>query len=161
MEQDNLMNKLVHALVAHFDSVFYGPNGDYAAVMEVVGQVTARQALWKPGREQNSIWQIVEHLAACKDWQVSMIETGQMLDMVWPEPSGDENEWKVAKRRLTDAHERLKRTLLQLTDEKLLEIREPKSGQSLLELILSSGSAHEAQHAGQLDYLRGMQIAKA
>ncbi len=34
----------VPALIAHFDSVFEGPNGDYPAVLEAVADVSARQA---------------------------------------------------------------------------------------------------------------------
>ncbi len=149
--------KLTQALISHFDSVFYGPNGDYAAVLEVIEKMPVAQVLWKPKPAQNSIWQVVEHLIASKDWQISMIETGFMPEMPWSEPAGDENAWQATVDRIKEAHLRLKQTLNKLTDEELLEVREVKSGQTLLQLILSSGSAHEAQHAGQLDYLRGMQ----
>lgn len=152
-----MSNKLVQALISHFDSVFYGPNGDYAAVLEVVEKLPATKAIWKPGPVQNSIWQIVEHLVGCKDWQISMIETGYQPEMTWGQPSGDEVAWRATVERLKDAHRRLKMTLEKLTDEQLLSIRDEKSGQTLLQLILTSGSAHEAHHSGQLDYLRGMQ----
>ncbi len=152
-----MSNKLVRALISHFDSVFYGPNGDYAAVLEVVENLPAAQAIWSPGPDQNSIWQIVEHLIASKDWQISMIETGYQPEMMWGQPSGDETAWKATVASLKDAHRQLKMTLEKLTDEQLLSIRDEKSGQTLLQLILSSGSAHEAHHSGQLDYLRGMQ----
>ena len=144
-------------MISHFDSVFYGPNGDYSAVLEVVERLPVDQAIWKPGPGQNSIWQIVEHLIASKDWQISMIETGYQPEMTWGEASGDEAAWKAAVARLKEAHRRLKVTLEKLTDEQLLSIRDEKSGQTLLQLILSSGPAHEAHHSGQLDYLRGMQ----
>jgi len=152
-----MTNNLVRALVAHCDSVFYGPNGDYAAVLEVIEKLPVRQAMWKPGLSQNSIWQIVDHLIASKDWQISMIETGYQPEMVWGLPSGDEEDWKAIVARLKEAHLRLMQTLEKLTDERLLSIPDAKSSQTLLQLILSSGSAHEAHHSGQLDYLRGMQ----
>ncbi len=55
------------SLIAHYESVFVGPNGDYAAVLEALAGVSAAQALWKPAPHQNSIWQIVDHLTASKE----------------------------------------------------------------------------------------------
>jgi hypothetical protein len=59
--------------------------------------------------------------------------------------------------RLHDAHARLKKTLEQLRDQDLLQQPTPELDQTLLELLLSSGSAHEAHHSGQIDYLKGLQ----
>jgi hypothetical protein len=61
-----MAERLVQILIAHFDGVFEGPNGDYPAVLEAVDGVTAAQAAWQPSVGQNSIWQIVEHLTASK-----------------------------------------------------------------------------------------------
>jgi hypothetical protein len=44
--------------------VFAGPNGDYPAVLEAMGGLTAAQALWKPAPGGNSILQIADHLTA-------------------------------------------------------------------------------------------------
>lgn len=153
-----MSDKLAQALISHCDSVFYGPNGDYAAVLEAVEKVTAEQAMWKPSPNQNSIWQIVEHLLASKDWLVVMVETGKILPMVWTDPTGNESDWQATLERLKQAHARLKQCLEKLSDETLLAIADAKSGQTLLQLILSSGPAHEAHHSGQLDYLRGLLV---
>ena len=150
---------LVSALIAHFDSSFEGPNGDYPAVIEAITGLTAQQALWRPSPESNSIWQIVDHLAASKEWQIQMLESGQAESPPWTEPSGDEESWQALVARLHDAHRRLKSALEQLNDEDLL-VPDPKLHRTLLELILSSGSAHEAHHGGQLSYLRGLQEAQ-
>jgi hypothetical protein len=133
---------LIQALMAHLDSVFEGPNGDYAAVQEALAGVPAAQALWKPAPSQNSIWQIVDHLTASKQWQIDMLEHGQAASPVWTEPCGDEAAWQAAVDRLKDAHQRLK-----AVSEK----------STLVELILSCASAHEAHHGGQIDYLKGLQ----
>jgi len=147
---------LIQALIAHLDSVFEGPNGDYAAVLEALAGVSAAQALWKPAPTQNSIWQIVDHLTASKQWQIDMLKHGQATSPVWTEPSGDEAAWQAAVDRLKDAHHRLKAALERVPEDQLLEI--PVSEKStLLELILSSGPAHEAHHGGQIDYLKGLQ----
>jgi len=74
---------LVSALIAHFDSSFEGPNGDYPAIMEVIARLTAQQALWRPSPESNSIWQIVDHLAASKEWQIEMLVKGQAESPPW------------------------------------------------------------------------------
>jgi hypothetical protein len=150
-------DSLVQALIAHFDSVFEGPNGDYAAVLEAVAGVSVTQALWKPTPTQNSIWQIVEHLIASKEWQIEMLEHGQAASPVWVEPSGDEAAWQASLARLQEAHHRLKLALEQVAEADLLKVRVSEEGHTLLELILSSGPAHEAHHSGQIDYLKGLQ----
>jgi len=147
----------IQALIAHFDSVFEGPNGDYPAVLEALKGVSAEQALWKPIPRQNSIWQIVEHLIGSKQWQIDMLETGQAAAPAWTEPSGNEAAWQAAQTRLKDAHTRLKQALMQVAETDLLKIPAAEEGHTLLELILSSGPAHEAHHSGQIDYLRGLQ----
>jgi hypothetical protein len=148
---------LVQALIAHFDSVFAGPNGDYSAVLEAVAGVSVTQALWRPTPTQNSIWQIVEHLIASKEWQIEMLEHGQTAPPVWVEPAGDEAAWQASLARLKDAHYRLKLALEQVAEADLLKVPVPEGGRTLLELVLSSGPAHEAHHGGQIDYLKGLQ----
>src|SRR5687768_8580276 len=146
---------LVSALIAHFDSSFEGPNGDYPGIMEMIAGLTAQQALGCPSFESNSIWQIVDHLAASKECQIEMLEKGQAESPPWIEPPGDEESWQALEAHLNDAHRRLKSALEQLKDEELLEYPVPEIRRTLLELILSSGSTHEAHHGGQISYLRG------
>jgi len=149
---------LIQAVIAHLDSVFQGPNGDYAAVLEALAGVSVAQALWKPAPTQNSIWQIVDHLTASKQWQIDMLKHGQATSPVWTEPSGDEAAWQAAVDRLKDAHRRLKAVLEQVPEEELLKVPAGE-GSTLLELILSSGPAHDAHHGGQIDYLQGLQAS--
>jgi uncharacterized damage-inducible protein DinB len=148
---------LITALIAHFDSSFEGPNGDYPAILESLADLTAEQAAWKPSPESNSIWQIVDHLAAAKEWQIEMMEKGQAESPEWIQPAGDEIAWQELVGRLKDAHARLKVALSQLNDEELLTMPVPKLNRTLLELILSSGTAHEAHHGGQIHFLKGLQ----
>ncbi len=150
-------SSLSHALIAHIDSVFFGPNGDYAAVMEALDGLTAQQALWKPSPSQNSIWQIVEHLIASKQWLIETLQGGQPPSPPWTEPSGDEAAWQQAIGRLQDSHQRLKDAIAAQPQSDWLEIPAPDLGQTLLEQTLSSGPAHEAHHGGQIDYLKGLQ----
>jgi DinB superfamily len=152
-----MLDPLVRALVAHVDSVFEGPNGDYPSVLEALAGLTVNQAMWKPSPESNSIWQIVDHLTASKEWQMEMIAKGQASSPVWTEPAGDETAWQKSVARLHEAHARLKMMLGQLRDEELLKSPTPDLDRTLLELLLSSGSAHEAHHSGQIDYLKGLQ----
>jgi hypothetical protein len=151
-------NALLHALIAHFDSVFEGPNGDYSAVLEDLAGIPAAQALWKPAPAQNSIWRIVEHLIASKEWQIEMLERGSASSPAWVEPAGDESAWQATIARLKDTHQRLKVALKRIVETDLLEIPAGET-HTLLELVLSSGPAHEAHHSGQIDYLKGLQGA--
>lgn len=125
-------------------------------VMSQVLCVAATHALWKPAPQQNSIWQIVDHLIASKQWLIEMLERGQAAPPVWTDPSGDEAAWQAALDRLKDAHHRLKAAVEQAPEDKLLTIPELGGKLTLLELILSSGPAHEAHHSGQIDYLKGL-----
>ena len=152
-----MLDPLVRALIAHFDSAFEGPNGDYPSVRESLAGVTSGQARWKPSPESNSIWQIVDHLTASKEWQVEMLAKGEASSPVWTEPAGDETAWQASVTRLHEAHARLKSMLEQLTSEDLLKPVSPDLTRTLLQLVLSSGSAHEAHHSGQIDYLKGLQ----
>ena len=147
---------LLHALIAHFDSVFEGPNGDYPAVLETLTGLSAEQAAWKPTPNQNSIWQIVDHLAASKVWQIEILEKGQAASPLWTQPAGDESAWQATMLRLKDEHARLKAALWQVSEEDLLTVPVPEWKQTQLELLLSS-AAHEAHHSGQIDYLKGLQ----
>jgi uncharacterized damage-inducible protein DinB len=151
----NMANSPLQALIAHFDSVFEGPNGDYPSVLETLEGITAEQAAWKPAPECNSIWQIVDHLADSKMWQLDMLEKGQAATPVWTHPAEGEAAWQAAKERLKNAHMQLKEVLGKIPEEILLMIPVPEWKQTQLELLLSI-AAHEANHAGQIDYLKGL-----
>jgi uncharacterized damage-inducible protein DinB len=151
-----MASSLLQALIAHFDSVFVGPNGDYPAVLEALTGLTAVQAAWKPTPDCNSIWQIVDHLTASKAWQIDILEKGQAASPVWTQPEGDESDWQAAVVRLKDEHARLKAALRQVLEEDLLAVPVLEWNQTQLELLLSS-AAHEAYHGGQIDYLKGLQ----
>ncbi len=148
---------LTRALCTHIDSVFTGPNGDYPAILESLADLSAEQALWKPAPGRNSIWMIVEHLTASKQWLIDTLECGQAATPVWVEPAGGEAEWQATLQRLKDAHQQLKETVGKLSDEALLRVPDPKDGLTVLELVLSGGPAHDAHHGGQIDYLKGLQ----
>ena len=148
---------LVKALIAHENSVFEGPNGDYPSILESISELTAGQAAWQPSPDSNSIWQIVNHLAEGKEWQIEMLEKGEAEPCHWIKPPGDEASWQALLAHLKDAHERLISALRELDDHDLLERPVPDLNRTLLELILSAGSAHEAHHGGQINYLRGLQ----
>ena len=151
-----MTDALVRALIAHFDSIFAGPNGDYPAVLEALSGITAAQAIWKPAPQQNSIWQIVDHLTASKIWQIDMLEKGRAASPTWTQPLGGETAWQESLAQLVNAHTRLKDALGRLSEKDLLTLPEPGSQQTRLELLLSI-AAHEAHHGGQIDYLKGLQ----
>lgn len=142
-------------VIAHFDSVFRGPNGDYPAVLESLVGVTAEKAMWRPQPECNSIWQIVEHLTASILWQLEVLEHGSAAAPQWVEPRGGETEWQASLARLKDADASLRTAMAQLPREELLAI--PRGEQQTQLVLLLSTAAHEAHHGGQIDYLKGLQ----
>ncbi len=149
-----MTGKLVNYLLAHVESVFAGPNGDYPAVLEALEGIPAEKALWKPEGSGNSIWQITDHLTDSKRWQMDMLEKGQAAPPVWFEPSGGEADWSACINRLKEKHASYRAALASLTDEELLSTP-GNDEKTLFELLLSS-AAHEACHAGQIDYLKGL-----
>jgi uncharacterized damage-inducible protein DinB len=146
----------LQALIAHFDSIFEGPNGDYPAVLEALSGVSAARALWKPSPDANSIWQITDHVTASKHWQVEMLEKSRATAPAWIEPKGGEAEWQTALAKLKEAHAQLKAALVKVPEHDLLGMPLPDWKSTQLELLLSI-AAHEAFHAGQIDYLKGLQ----
>ena len=151
---------LVQALMEHYERAFTGPNGNYPAVLESVAGVSVAQALWKPAPAANSIWRIVEHLIASKEWQIKILKNEPTATPVWIEPTGDEAKWQAALTRLEDAHRRLMVVIENIDEADLLKVPVPEWGRTLLELILSFGPSHDAHHSGQIDYLRGLQAEK-
>ena len=151
-----MADALVQFVIAHFDSVFEGPNGDYPTVLEALAGVTLAQAMWKPAPEHNSIWQIVNHVTASKIWQIDMLENGEAKLQAWTEPLGEESAWLASLAQLKQAHARLKDSLARLTQADLLRIPVADWKKRQLELLLSIAS-HEAHHSGQIDYLKGLQ----
>ena len=151
---------LMEALAAHLDGVFAGPNGDYPAVLEALSEIGVAQAAWKPAPDSNSIWQIADHLAASKEWAIDMLDRGEASSPVWTEPAGDERAWQASLAGLKDAHARLKDSLEQVQEDILFNRPLlPDWPQTQLEFMLS-WAAHEAFHAGQIDYLKGLQAGK-
>jgi uncharacterized damage-inducible protein DinB len=151
-----MIDSLVQALIAHFDSVFEGPNGDYPAILEALVGLTAEQAAWKSAPDRNSIWQIVDHLTASKVWQIEVLEKGEADIGAWTQPAGDESAWQESVTQLKKTHARQKDLLGQLSEEDLFKVPDPAWKKTQLELLLSS-AAHEAHHGGQIDYLKGLQ----
>ncbi len=151
---------LVRAVIAHLDSIFTGPNGDYPPLLDSLSGLTAAQAAWKPAPDRNSIWQIVDHLTSSDQWGIDMFEKGSAAAPVWTEPVASEEGWQRALEELKRTHALLKEDMAKyLTDENLLEFPDPRLNQTMLELVLSVSCAHLAYHAGQIDYLRGLQGA--
>ena len=153
-----MTSPLVRAVIAHFDSIFTGPNGDYPPLLESLEGLTAAQAAWKPGPERNSIWQIVDHLTSSNVWGIEMFEKGSAGTPVWKEPLVSEEGWQRAVAELKSTHARLRAAMEKyLTDESLLQYPVPEVNQTLLELVLSTACAHQAYHVGQIGYIRGLQ----
>jgi hypothetical protein len=89
---------------------------------------------------------------------MEMLEKGQAASPVWTEPAGGESAWQASLSKLKESHLKLRTALADLTDAALLEVPVPEWEKTLLELLLSS-AAHEAYHAGQIDYLKGMKAS--
>lgn len=149
-----MINLIREVLNNQVNDAFRGNNGNYAGVMEALDGVTAAQAAWKPGLNRNSIWQIVDHLSETKEWTIRAMVTGHPgPSPTWRECAGDEQAWAAEKQRLIERHDRLLETIANTSEGELVALV-PELGRSTFDAALGVACAHEAYHAGQIQYLK-------
>lgn len=136
---------------------FQGPNGDYPPVLEALDGLTAVQASWKPLPDRHSIWQIVDHLTKRKEWERRVILGERLPAPAWEDPSGDDTAWRAAIEQLRTAQAQLLEAIEGLTEDDLRKLPPTRTGWAVVNLILNK-VAHDAYHAGQIRYLRALQL---
>ena len=114
--------------------------------------LTLEQALWSSGPKSRCIWEIVLHLAVWLENIVERIQSGEKArpsEGAWPPLPDvrDEADWEASKKRLWDAEELVKETILTAPMEKL---NGPPYG--LGDLMCRFN--HNAYHIGQITKMR-------
>jgi uncharacterized damage-inducible protein DinB len=135
---------------------FYGKAWSGPAVMETVAGVTAALAARKNVPGAHSIWELVHHITAWMDI-ARRRALGEHVDVTpeinFPPVTGaDEDDWKRSLKKMTQAEEELRKTILQLSESRL---EEPgvEGGVSVYTL-LHGAIQHSLYHAGQIMLLR-------
>ncbi|HEX9654324.1 MAG TPA: DinB family protein [bacterium] len=146
------IQRLVDQLNRSFSrNAWHGP-----AVMEILSDVSAKQAAARPIPNAHSIWEIVQHIAS---WN-SIVERRLRGNTVnettaedWP-PVRETSvpAWQKTQAALQQAHETLVQTILQMSDPQL-ETKAPGQDTSIY-VMLHGLIQHDLYHAGQISLLK-------
>jgi hypothetical protein len=116
---------------------------------KALDSLTAAQAAWRPKPGLHSIWQLVEHVVFWRQYTLGSIagqpklEADEVAARNFPEPKDvTDAAWRAERHRLAESH-RLMRDAIAKPDQPLDRLR--------------YHLAHDANHLGQILYLRRMQ----
>ena len=127
------------------------------AVMEVLANVTARQAAAHPISDAHSIWEIVVHIGVWESVARRRVE-GEDIKSVPPEedwpPVNDigEEAWQKALEELRQGHEALRQAISKLDDAQLSELA--MGAEYAIYLVLHGVIQHDLYPAGQIALLK-------
>ena len=126
------------------------------ALTELLADVDAAQALWRPGPAAHNIWELVNHLTA---WQTAangavrggvMPRLGKADD--WPAAGRTEAQWRTAVKRLAKVNRELLAALSAFPEQRL-DDRLPGRKHSFY-FMLHGIIQHNLYHAGQVALLK-------
>lgn len=132
--------------------VWHGP-----ALMDLVDDVTADQAVAHPIHGGHSIWELVLHITSWAEIVRARLQHATLVEATpeqdWPpvrERSAE--EWRAAVERLKDTHRELAADVALLPDMRLQE-RVP--GKDYATIVMLHGvPEHDAYHGGQIAILK-------
>jgi len=129
------------------------------AVLEILENVTAKQAAARPIKSAHSIWELVLHVAA---WDGAVLRRtgGTAVELkdkenFPPVPDTSEKAWHAAVQHLKDTHDKLVKAVAAFPDERLQE-RVPGKKDAYYDFyyMFSGIVQHELYHAGQIAVLK-------
>jgi hypothetical protein len=149
----------IQLLLQVFDQAYTAPSWHGTPLKGSIRGVNARQALWRPGKQRHSIWDLVLHTAYWKcmvrrrllrDPEISFPRDGAN----WPELPAVKNEgaWKRDRALLEQEHRLLRRAIANL-DPRQLPKRAWKSRWPVETQVYGIAS-HDLYHAGQIQLLK-------
>lgn len=123
--------------------------------------LTARQALWRPGRSRHNIWEIAVHAAYWKYAVLRALTGARRRSFArkgsnwFPLPSDvSEEAWK-GELALLDATHRAMRDAISRVDARRLSRSLPGRKTSRAALV-TGAAAHDLYHAGQIQLIKRM-----
>ncbi len=130
---------------------WHGPS-----VLEVLANVTARQAAARPIAGAHTIWEIVLHIAAWEGACRRRLEGDRAqlsTDEDWPAVSeASDQAWDAARASLIEEHHKLRESLACVKEGRLDEPILPEM--STVYVTLHGAVQHDLYHAGQLALLK-------
>ena len=126
------------------------------ALLEVLANLSAEEAMQRPLPAAHNIWELVLHIASWANIALRRINGGQAEPYDgedWPEVHGFTQEnWDDARTAMAESYERLSEVVLGMTDDELLA-KAPKSERTITGMI-NGVVQHAAYHGGQIALLK-------
>lgn len=140
---------------------FEGPAWHGPTLRSSIKGVKVDEALWRPGKGRNCIWELVTHTAYGKYLVATRLEPdverefGRKLAKSWfprlPEPA-DARAWRADQRPLDDWHAALLEVCRRVPDKRLREKR--LQSRFTLAQEVHGLALHDTYHAAQIRLLR-------
>lgn len=143
----------------------WGPRSWHGTALKgAVRGVTAKEALWRPGKGRHNIWELVLHMAYWKyavSRRISGVERGSFpregSDWI-PVRDPSERAWKADVRLLHDQHDLLLKAVRSLPPAQLHH----RNGSRWTHAEQIAGAAaHDLYHTGQLQLIKKLAAARA
>jgi hypothetical protein len=153
------MDVRVRLLLEVFDQAFTAPAWHGTPLSGTLRGITARQALWRPGRGRHNIWDLVLHTAYWKcmvrrrllrDPEISFPRPGANFPSLPARPTAA--AWKRDRALLAEQHALLRRAIARL-DPARLGRRGWHSRWRVAQEIYGIAS-HDLYHAGQIQLIK-------
>ena len=141
----------------------YDKNGWFVALKNAVQNLTAEQAVWKPEKADNSIWEILAHL---NYYNGAYLERFKGIDFVYQITSNDEtfvnnksvseDAWRAEIAEFEAIMDEWRELIENADDEKFNQTIPPRKKYSWASTITHI-NLHNAHHGGQIVLLRKLQ----
>lgn len=151
----NRKDELIDALTRSFDGdAWHGP-----ALEEVLADVTAEEAMWRPAQHVHSIWEITLHVAGWANEVASRLTGAAPKEPEggdWRERGTADNDgWEDAIQQVFSARDTLMAVVRQQSDEELDAPAQTPGGPAFSRFGLVLGVIqHNIYHAGQIALLK-------
>lgn len=133
-----------------------GPAWHGSSLNELLGAITAEEALQRPIPTAHNIWELVLHITSWSNIALRRISGGQVKPNKgedWPVPAKPtQAAWEAAREAMAESHERLTEVVMGLSDDEMLA-KAPQSRNSVA-VMLHGVAQHDAYHGGQIAILR-------
>ena len=132
-----------------------------ASVQEALRDVSPEEALWKPGPEQRSIFEIVLHMTVWTEWAANFLRGQDTETVDWPSVSRtDEAAWKEACDTLNHALMAFRASIASLSPDALTHVPVPEVTKTTKLSAALSIMVHNAYHVGQITKIHERWLAK-
>ena len=153
------MDERVRLLLEVFDQAYTAPAWHGTPLKGTIRGISARQALWRPGRNRRCIWDLVLHTAYWKcmvrrrlvrDPDIAFPRDGANWPALPNKP--DESAWKRDRELLDEQHRLLHRVIAGLKPAQLG--RRGWRSRWRVKAEIYGIASHDLYHAGQIQILK-------